>query len=224
MLVAREYTEVSRHPWRFVYLVATALFKKRITAPRMAFTSADPSERPNQQGGRNDDTGRRLVTQAVWLWLGGVVVISVVILAIMVHTVSNRPAEGSVTVGEAIAGTQAADESDSEADEHEDSQQYPGYRLVELAAALGLPNGAAPEGAFEMGMSHDQARLYLMDLVNQAVTQGDLSPTEADGVMKAFEAGLVSPPVNITGDDAEDNAGAEDNSGSSFSSGIGSSE
>ena len=149
--MAREYTEVSRHPWRFVYLVAKALFKKRITAPRMAFTSADPSERPDQQNGRNDDTGRRLVTQAVWLWLGGVVVISVVILAIMVHTVSNRPAEGSVTVGEAIAGTQAADESDSEADEHEDSQQYPGYRLVELAAALDFLMAQPPKALLRWG-------------------------------------------------------------------------
>src|SRR5699024_12818892 len=99
MLVAREYTEVSRHPWRFVYLVAKALFKKRITAPRMAFTSADPSERPDQQSGRHDDTGRRLVTQAVRLWLGGVVVISVVIRASRVHSVSNRRTEGPLTGG-----------------------------------------------------------------------------------------------------------------------------
>src|SRR5699024_1439282 len=132
--------------------------------PRMAFTSADPSERPDQQGGRHEDTGRRLVTQAVWLWLAGGVVISVVILAIMVHTVSNRPAEGSATVGGAIAGTQAADDAASAADEHEGSHQVPGDRLVQLAGALGLPNGAASECAFEMGMSHDEPRLYLMNL------------------------------------------------------------
>ena len=73
-----------------------------------------------------------------------------------------------------------------------------------------------------MGMSHDQARIYLMELVNQAVTKGVLTPAEADGVMKAFEAGLVSEPVNITGDDEED--GAQDTDDASSSSSVGSSQ
>lgn len=188
----------------------------------MAFSSAAPSGSPRNSGGQNSRTNRHMVTQAVWLWLGGVIVISVILFAMMSYYASNHSEEGTVTVGEAIAGTQSAADADSGETEKENSQQYPGYRLVELAAALGLPNGAAPEGALEMGMSHDQARIYLMELVNQAVTKGDLTPAEADGVMKAFEAGLVSAPVNITGDDEEDDA--EDTDDASSSSSVGSSQ
>lgn len=188
----------------------------------MAFSSAAPSGRPRNNGGQSGRTNRHMVTQAVWLWLGGVIVISVILFAMMSYYASNHPEEGTVTVGEAIAGTQSAADADSGETEKENSQQYPGYRLVELAAALGLPNGAAPEGALEMGMSHDQARIYLMELVNQAVTKGVLTPTEADGVMKAFEAGLVSAPVNITGDDEEDDA--EDTDDAISSSSVGSSQ
>src|SRR5699024_6629719 len=131
---------------------------------------------PRHSGGQNSRTSRHLVKQAAWLWLGGVIVISVILFARMSYYASNHSAEGTVTVGEAIAGTQSAADAGWGATEEEHSQRYPGYRLVELAAALGLPNGAAPEGALEMGMSHDQARIYLMELVNQGVTKGVLTP------------------------------------------------
>lgn len=199
--------------------------EKRTTALRMAFTSAAPTGHPDDRGTYTDRRKRQLITRAVWLWLGGVVVITVVAVAFILHGMSNRPAEGTVTVGEAIAGTESAtgaEAAETEGGEsgEEGTQQYPGYRLVELASALGLPNGAVPDGAFEMGMSHDQARIYLMDLVNQAVTKGVLTPAEADGVLKAFEAGLVSAPVNITED--KDGASA-DNSESADTDRVGSS-
>jgi hypothetical protein len=55
----------------------------------------------------------------------------------------------------------------------------------------------------EIGMDRDEARVYLMELVNKAVIKGVLTPVEADGVIKAFEAGLITAPVNITDDDDE---------------------
>lgn len=193
--------------------------EKRTTALRMAFTSTAPTGHPDDRGTYTDRRKRQLITRAVWLWLGGVVFITVVAVAFILHGMSNRPAEGTVTVGEAIAGTESATGAEAAETEGGESgeagtQQYPGYRLVELASALGLPNGAVPDGAFEMGMSHDQARIYLMDLVNQAVTKGVLTPAEADGVLKAFEAGLVSAPVNITGDD-DKGTSADENKGES---------
>lgn len=149
--------------------------------------------------------------QAVWLWLGGVVVITVLAIAFALHQSSNRPVEGTVTVGDAVAGSQPANQG-AQAEESEDTKpsENPGYRLVELASALGLPNGAVPEGAIEMGMSQDQARLYLMQLVNKAVADGELTPVEADGVLKAYEKGIVNAPVNIT--DGEENTAASGNS------------
>lgn len=154
----------------------------------MAFTSTAPSGRPSKpehSGEHGIQTERSIVVQAVWLWLGGVVVITVLAIALALHAASNRPAEGEVTVGDAMSGIQPASEAEeSEAASGTGVPENPGYRLVELASALGLPNGAVPDGAMEIGMDRDEARVYLMELVNKAVIKGVLTPVEADGVIK----------------------------------------
>ncbi|CCE54539.1 MAG: hypothetical protein ACTH3N_07455 [Corynebacterium casei] len=194
----------------------------------MAFTSTAPSGRPSKpehSGEHGIQTERSIVVQAVWLWLGGVVVITVLAIALALHAASNRPAEGEVTVGDAMSGIQPA----SEAEESEEASgtgvpENPGYRLVELASALGLPNGAVPDGAMEIGMDRDEARVYLMELVNKAVIKGVLTPVEADGVIKAFEAGLITAPVNITdNDDEQSQSGADEAQNGDVGTSLGSS-
>ena len=178
----------------------------------MAFSSTTPegqSDPSKDIDGHGIRTEHSVIAQAVWLWLGGVVVITVLAIAFALHSSSKPAAEGTVTVGDAVAGGESAPEAgESEDAEGDESSEYTGYRLVELASALGFPHGAVPDGAIEMGMSQDQAQMYLMDLVNEAVTKGVLTPAEADGVLKAYEAGIVTAPVNITGDD-EDNADSD---------------
>ncbi|MDN5729767.1 hypothetical protein [Corynebacterium casei] len=190
----------------------------------MAFTSTAPSGRPSKpehSGEHGIQTERSIVVQAVWLWLGGVVVITVLAIALALHAASNRPAEGEVTVGDAMAGIQPASEAEeSEAASGTGVPENPGYRLVELASALGLPNGAVPDGAMEIGMDRDEARVYLMELVNKAVIKGVLTPVEADGVIKAFEAGLITAPVNITEDDEQAQSDAEEDQNSDVGSSI----
>ena len=194
----------------------------------MAFTSTAPSGRPSKpehSGEHGIQTERSIVVQAVWLWLGGVVVITVLAIALALHAASNRPAEGEVTVGDAMAGIQPASEAE-ESDEAAGAgaPENPGYRLVELASALGLPNGAVPDGAMEIGMDRDEARVYLMELVNKAVIKGVLTPVEADGVIKAFEAGLITAPVNITdNDDEQSQSGADEAQNGDVGSSLGSS-
>ncbi|MGP4984036.1 hypothetical protein ACTXIT_09240 [Corynebacterium casei] len=190
----------------------------------MAFTSTASSGRPSKPEHTEEhgiQTERSIIVQAVWLWLGGVVVITVLAIALALHAASNRPAEGEVTVGDAMSGIQPA----SEAEESEEASgtgvpENPGYRLVELASALGLPNGAVPDGAMEIGMDRDEARVYLMELVNKAVIKGVLTPVEADGVIKAFEAGLITAPVNITEDDEQAQSDAEEDQNSDVGSSI----
>ncbi|AHI19621.1 hypothetical protein [Corynebacterium casei] len=190
----------------------------------MAFTSTAPSGRPSKpehSGEHGIQTERSIVVQAVWLWLGGVVVITVLAIALALHAASNRPAEGEVTVGDAMSGIQPASEAEeSEAASGTGVPENPGYRLVELASALGLPNGAVPDGAMEIGMDRDEARVYLMELVNKAVIKGVLTPVEADGVIKAFEAGLITAPVNITEDDEQAQSDAEEDQNSDVGSSI----
>lgn len=193
----------------------------------MAFTSTASSGRPSKPehtGEHGIQTERSIIVQAVWLWLGGVVVITVLAIALALHAASDRPAEGEVTVGDAMAGIQPASEAEeSEAAAGAGASENPGYRLVELASALGLPNGAVPDGAMEIGMDRDEARFYLMELVNKAVIKGVLTPVEADGVIKAFEAGLITAPVNITEDDEQAQSDAEEDQNSDVGSSIGSS-
>ncbi|MGO3270388.1 hypothetical protein, partial [Corynebacterium casei] len=182
--------------------------------------SGRPSK-PEHSGEHGIQTERSIVVQAVWLWLGGVVVITVLAIALALHAASNRPAEGEVTVGDAMSGIQPASEAE-ESDEAAGAgaPENPGYRLVELASALGLPNGAVPDGAMEIGMDRDEARVYLMELVNKAVIKGVLTPVEADGVIKAFEAGLITAPVNITEDDEQAQSDAEEDQNSDVGSSI----
>ncbi|MGO2827788.1 MAG: hypothetical protein ACTIA3_09765 [Corynebacterium casei] len=194
----------------------------------MAFTSTAPSGRPSKpehSGEHGIQTERSIVVQAVWLWLGGVVVITVLAIALALHAASNRPAEGEVTVGDAMSGIQPASEAEeSEAASGTGVPENPGYRLVELASALGLPNGAVPDGAMEIGMDRDEARVYLMELVNKAVIKGVLTPVEADGVIKAFEAGLITAPVNITdNDDEQSQSGADEAQNGDVGTSLGSS-
>ena len=193
----------------------------------MAFTSTASSGRPSKPEHTEEhgiQTERSIIVQAVWLWLGGVVVITVLAIALALHAASNRPAEGEVTVGDAMSGIQPASEAEeSEAASGTGVPENPGYRLVELASALGLPNGAVPDGAMEIGMDRDEARVYLMELVNKAVIKGVLTPVEADGVIKAFEAGLITAPVNITEDDEHAQSDAEEDQNSDVGSSIGSS-
>ncbi|MDN5800470.1 MAG: hypothetical protein L0H45_10620 [Corynebacterium casei] len=193
----------------------------------MAFTSTAPSGRPSKpehSGEHGIQTERSIVVQAVWLWLGGVVVITVLAIALALHAASNRPAEGEVTVGDAMSGIQPASEAEeSEAASGTGVPENPGYRLVELASALGLPNGAVPDGAMEIGMDRDEARVYLMELVNKAVIKGVLTPVEADGVIKAFEAGLITAPVNITEDDEQAQSDAEEDQNGDVGTSLGSS-
>lgn len=190
----------------------------------MAFTSTAPSGRPSKpehSGEHGIQTERSIVVQAVWLWLGGVVVITVLAIALALHAASNRPAEGEVTVGDAMSGIQPVSEAEeSEAASGTGVPENPGYRLVELASALGLPNGAVPDGAMEIGMDRNEARVYLMELVNKAVIKGVLTPVEADGVIKAFEAGLITAPVNITEDDEQAQSDAEEDQNSDVGSSI----
>lgn len=180
----------------------------------MAFTSTASSGRPSKPEHTEEhgiQTERSIIVQAVWLWLGGVVVITVLAIALALHAASNRPAEGEVTVGDAMSGIQPASEAEeSEAASGTGVPENPGYRLVELASALGLPNGSVPDGAMEIGMDRDEARVYLMELVNKAVIKGVLTPVEADGVIKAFEAGLITAPVNITDNDGEQSQSGAD--------------
>lgn len=190
----------------------------------MAFTSTASSGRPSKPEHTEEhgiQTERSIIVQAVWLWLGGVVVITVLAIALALHAASNRPAEGEVTVGDAMSGIQPASEAEeSEAASGTGVPENPGYRLVELASALGLPNGAVPDGAMEIGMDRDEARVYLMELVNKAVIKGVLTPVEADGVIKAFEAGLITAPVNITEDDEQAQSDAEEDQNSDVGSSI----
>ena len=89
----------------------------------MAFSSTAPSGSPRNSGGQNSRTNRHMVTQAVWLWLGGVIVISVILFAMISYYASNHSEEGTVTVGEAIAGPQSAADADVGETEKDNSQQ-----------------------------------------------------------------------------------------------------
>ncbi|MFH0412909.1 hypothetical protein ACG98H_12620 [Corynebacterium sp. L4756] len=176
-------------------------------------TTTSPKASSNPQKGRT-------IAKGVVLWLIGVIIITAIFVGLLWNAFFKPTNANSVTVGDVVSGKESAAEQQEQGD-GTSSTRYPGYRLVELAAALGLPDGVMPEGAIEMGMDRDEARAYLIELVNQAVAQGKLTPVEADGVIKAYNEGIVSAPVNLTDDGKE--ASDEASEASETSGGLGSS-
>lgn len=159
-----------------------------------------PAEQPagTAQAVRGPADGHR----QQWVVAGAVAVLALIfaLVAVWFMWPLNTTHQGR-TVGDAASLVTGPETT---APDEEEEEPRPGYRLVELAEALGIPEAAMPKQAFEAGDSREQSREELEAVMDTAVSEGRLSEDEAEAVLKAFDEGLIegqSGPLVASNDD-----------------------
>lgn len=124
--------------------------------------------------------------------------VSAVLTGAALWVVAGRDdSEDQRTVGEAVAGVAPNPAGHGPT---ATPSPYPGTRLVELAAALGLPESAVPNHALLLDENRAETRVYLEKLLEKSVTEGRITAGDIDPVLRAFDAGLIEVPVGPKAD------------------------
>lgn len=123
----------------------------------------------------------------------GVIVALIFIIGVTATVVANvrNSDPGAHTVGEAFSGIARQNPQNEVAH----SETNNSARLLELAEALGLPAESLPSYVTP-GEATAANRLALRKTLEKSVGLGEISPHEANAVLKAFDLGLVTTPFS----------------------------
>ncbi|MDY3126639.1 MAG: hypothetical protein SOW59_00695 [Corynebacterium sp.] len=131
-------------------------------------------------------------------WIGGVIVISLAVVMLAVVTLGFPRYSSGRTVSETMTELQThAGVGEQTGEASASGGTRPGYRIVELADALGLPDGSFPQDVLDLDVGNGDTRRYFVSMISKAVESGDITSEEADAVIKAFDKGLVDMPVHL---------------------------
>lgn len=164
---------------------------------------SQPTRAEESAGAARAVSGQADAHRQQWVVAGAVVVLALIfaLVAAWFMWPLNTTHQGR-TVGD--AASQVTGPETTAPEDADDEEPRPGYRLVELAEALGIPEAAMPKQAFAAGDSREQSREELEAVMDTAVSEGRLNEDEAQAVLKAFDEGLIesqSGPLVASNDD-----------------------
>lgn len=125
----------------------------------------------------------------VYVWASVAVAIAVAVGCGAWASIRNDTPVGARTVSEFVGGGVKQENDQPGAS----STQIQVDRVLSLAASLGIPLYSAPRGIVEEDTRQERSREQLQRSLKLAVREGTLTSFEAQGVMTAFDAGLVTP-------------------------------
>ena len=130
----------------------------------------------------------------VYLWAFVAVAIILAIAVGAWATNRHKPPKGALTVGEAVAGGVVQEDMPAQVNgaiREDDSTDA--NRVTSLAKALGIPLNSVPRDITQTENGKSDVRAYLERELNSAVEAGDISESDENSILVAFERGLVMP-------------------------------
>lgn len=133
-------------------------------------------------------SGQPRQSKALVFGIVAAILITLTVTAILMVKAS-APEPNARTVSDALSGVTPQDQTEQQPQ----SPANGSARLIELAEALGVPADSLP-AYVTPGQVTEANRQALRRSLEKSVGLGEMSPHEANAVLKAFDLGLVAIP------------------------------